>query len=153
MFKGDIMVIKSSPMGEFAARRLLQRRKKQKWHDKNYKRRMLRLREKYDPLEGAPQAKGVVIEKVAVESKQPNSAIRKCVRVSLIKNGKQVTAFVPGDGGLLFIEENDEVIIEGIGGAQKGPVGDLPGVRYRVVKVNGASLEALLAGKREKPMR
>ena len=30
-----------------------------------------------------------------VEAKQPNSAIRKCVRVQLIKNGKKVTAFVP----------------------------------------------------------
>ncbi|MDI6048191.1 hypothetical protein QLS28_16730, partial [Flavobacterium sp. LB3R18] len=32
---------------------------------------------------------------VCNESKQPNSAIRKCVRVQLIKNGKRVTAFVP----------------------------------------------------------
>jgi hypothetical protein len=30
-----------------------------------------------------------------VEAKQPNSAIRKCVRVQLVKNGKKVTAFVP----------------------------------------------------------
>ena len=30
-----------------------------------------------------------------VEAKQPNSAIRKCVRVQLIKNGKKITAFVP----------------------------------------------------------
>ena len=28
-----------------------------------------------------------------MEAKQPNSAIRKCVRVQLIKNGKKVTAF------------------------------------------------------------
>jgi small subunit ribosomal protein S23e len=34
-----------------------------------------------------------VLEKVGVEAKQPNSAIRKCVRVQLIKNGKKVTAF------------------------------------------------------------
>ena len=33
---------------------------------------------------------------VGVEAKQPNSAIRKCVRVQLIKNGKKVTAFVSG---------------------------------------------------------
>jgi small subunit ribosomal protein S23e len=41
-----------------------------------------------------------------VEAKQPNSAIRKCVRVQLIKNGKKITAFVPNDGerieGLIF---------------------------------------------------
>lgn len=34
-----------------------------------------------------------MLEKVGVEAKQPNSAIRKCVRVQLIKNGKKVTAF------------------------------------------------------------
>ena len=88
-----------------------------------------------------------------VEAKQPNSAIRKCVRVQLIKNGKQVTAFVPGDGGLLFTDEHDEVLIEGIGGAEGGAMGDLPGVRYRVTHVNGVSLLALLSGKKEKPMR
>lgn len=36
-----------------------------------------------------------MLEKIGVEAKQPNSAIRKCVRVQLIKNGKKVTAFVP----------------------------------------------------------
>ncbi len=41
-----------------------------------------------------------------VEAKQPNSAIRKCVRVQLIKNGKKITAFVPRDGCLNFIEVN-----------------------------------------------
>jgi len=39
-----------------------------------------------------------------VEAKQPNSAIRKCVRVQLIKNSKKITAFVPNDGCLNFIE-------------------------------------------------
>lgn len=41
-----------------------------------------------------------------IEAKQPNSAIRKCARVQLIKNGKKVAAFVPMDGCLNFIEEN-----------------------------------------------
>ena len=54
-------------------------------------------------------AQGIVLEKVGVEAKQPNSAIRKCVRVQLIKNGKKITAFVPNDGCLNFVEENDEV--------------------------------------------
>lgn len=56
-------------------------------------------------------AQGIVLEKVGVEAKQPNSAIRKCVRVQLIKNGKKITAFVPNDGCLNFVEENDEVKI------------------------------------------
>ena len=61
-----------------------------------------------------------------VEAKQPNSAIRKCIRVQLIKNGKKITAFVPNDGCLNFVEENDEVLIAGFG--RKGhAVGDIPG--------------------------
>ena len=142
-----------SPRGEFAASKLIRKRKKFRWKSTTYKRKILRLKEKYDPLEGAPQARGIVIEKVGIESKQPNSAIRKCIRVQLIKNGKQVTAFIPGDGGLLYIDEHDEVTIEGIGGAKGGAIGDLPGVRYRVVHINGVSLDAMLSGRREKKMR
>ncbi len=142
-----------SPMGEFAARPLLRKRKKFRWKKPAYKRRVLKLTRKTDPLEGAPQAKGIVLEKVGIESKQPNSAIRKAVRIQLSKNGKQITAFIPGDGGLKYIDEHDSVLVEGIGGAQGGPVGDLPGVSWRVVRVNGVSLESLIYGKKEKPIR
>ena len=41
-----------------------------------------------------------------IEAKQPNSAIRKCVRAQLIKNGKKIAAFVPRDGCLNFVDEN-----------------------------------------------
>jgi len=41
-----------------------------------------------------------------IEAKQPNSAIRKCVRVQLIKNGKKIAAFVPRDGCLDYCDEN-----------------------------------------------
>ena len=58
-----------------------------------------------------------------------------------------------GNGALNFIEEHDRVICEGIGGAKGRAVGDLPGVRWRVVTVNGVSLEALISGKKEKPLR
>ena len=58
-----------SPMGEFAARKLRFRRKKFRWSDKKYKTRVLKLKEKFDVLEGAPQARGIVIEKVGVEAK------------------------------------------------------------------------------------
>ncbi len=144
---------KKSPLGEFAARKLRLKRKRFRWSDSDYKRRMLRLDEKFDPMEGAPQARGIVLEKVGVESRQPNSAIRKCVRVQLVKNGKVVTAFVPGDGGLNFIDEHDEVIIEGIGGSEGRSMGDIPGVKYKVSMVNGVSLKMLLLGKKEKPRR
>ncbi len=139
--------------GLYTARKMREDRKKFRWSDRYYKRRVLRLKEKADPLEGAPQARGIVIEKVGIEAKQPNSAIRKCVKVQLIKNGRQVTAFAPGNNAISFIDEHDEVIIEGIGGRMGRSMGDIPGVRYKVVKVNGVSLQELIKGKIEKPMR
>ena len=143
----------SKTTGEFAARILVERRKQFRWSDMYYKRRMLRLDLKSDPLGGAPMARGIVLEKVGVESKQPNSAIRKCVRTQLIKNGRVVTAFLPGDGPLNVVDEHDEVVVEGIGGSRGGSMGDIPGVRWKVVTINGVSLKQLVLGKKEKPMR
>ena len=142
-----------SPKGKFAARKLSLKRKKKRWSDIYYKRRMLRLDVKSDPLEGAPMARGIVLEKVGRESKQPNSAIRKCVRTQLIKNGKVITAFLPGDGALNVVDEHDEVAVEGIGGSRGGAMGDIPGIRWKVVTVNGVSLKELVLGKKEKPLR
>ncbi len=139
--------------GEFAAKKLKRDRQRFRWKDEGFRRRALRLKEKHDPLEGAPRARGIVLEKVGVEAKQPNSAIRKCVRVQLVKNGKVVTAFCPGDGAINFIDEHDEVEIEGIGGAKGRAKGDIPGVRYKVVSVNGVSLEEVRTGRKEKPKR
>ncbi|MBO3799558.1 MAG: 30S ribosomal protein S12 [Candidatus Brockarchaeota archaeon] len=151
------MLLKQSPSGlgrgEFAARKLVLVHKKFRWSSRYYTKRVLRLKELYDPLEGAPMARGIVLEKVGIASKQPNSAVRKCVRVQLIKNGKEVTAFVPKDGALNFINERDEVIIAGIGGTLGRSMGDIPGVRYKVISVNGVSLDALLKGKKQKPTR
>ena len=143
----------SKPKGLYSARKLINNRKKLRWSKTKYKRKKLKLKQKVDPMEGSPQALGIVLQKVGRESKQPNSAIRKCVRVQLKKNGKTITAFLPGDGALNFIEEHDRVLVEGIGGAKGRAVGDLPGVRWRVVMVNGVSLKALISGKKEKPMR
>ena len=70
--------------------------------DKSYKKRALGNFYKTSPTGGSSHAKGIVLEKVGVEAKQPNSAIRKCVRVQLIKNGKKVTAFVPVRRYVLF---------------------------------------------------
>ena len=89
----------------------------------------------------------------------------------MIKNGKKITAFVPRDGCLNFIEvrfksvqstlymhahthfllqENDEVLVAGFG--RKGhAVGDIPGVRFKIVKVANVSLLALFKGKKERP--
>ena len=92
----------------------------------------------------------IILNFSGIESKQPNSAIRKCIKVQLIKNTKKITAFVPNDGCLNFIESNDEVLIAGFG--RKGrSKGDIPGVKFKVVKVSGTSLLALFKGKKEKP--
>ncbi len=133
-----------------ASKALKKRRHHGKWLDANYVRRTLQLQKKADPLEGASQAKGIVLEKVQLEAKQPNSAMRKCCKVQLIKNGRQVTAFMPRDGAQKLIDEHDEVLIESIGGCQGKSKGDIPGVRWQVIKVNGQSLDALLRGKLEK---
>jgi len=138
------------PRGLRTARKLKTHRREQRWHDNDYKKSHLGTRWKSNPFGGASHAKGIVLEKVGVEAKQPNSAIRKCVRVQLIKNGKKITAFVPWDGCLNFIEENDEVLVAGFG--RKGhAVGDIPGVRFKVVKVASVSLLALYSGKKERP--
>ncbi|MCS7128706.1 MAG: 30S ribosomal protein S12 [Sulfolobales archaeon] len=144
---------KKAPYGLYAARKLKRKRLKFRWSQREFKVRMLQLKRKADPLEGAPMARGIVLEKVGVESRQPNSALRKCVRVQLVKNGKIVTAFVPLDGGITYIDEHDEVIIEGIGGPKGKSLGDIPGVRYKIVKVNGVSLKAIWLGKKQKPVR
>jgi small subunit ribosomal protein S12 len=139
--------------GENAGSTLVKKRGQYRWSDRDYKRRMLKLKERSDPLEGAPQAKGIVIEKIGIEAKQPNSAIRKCVKLQLIKNGRQITAFAPGDGAINYIDEHDEVVVEGIGGRMGRSKGDIPGVRYKVVKVNGISLRELVKGRKEKAVR
>jgi len=136
-----------------AARKLKKSRKKQLWSDRYYKRRVLHLKEKSDPLGGVAQAKGIVIEKVGIEAKQPNSAIRKCVKIQLIRNGRQITAFTPGDNAIGFIDEHDEVVVEGIGGRMGRSYGDIPGVRFKVIKVNDVCLQELVRKKIEKPMR
>lgn len=137
------------PRGIRAGRKLKKRRREQRWADKGYKKAHLSSKYK-KPFAGTSHAKGIVVEKLGIESKQPNSAVRKCVRVLLKKNGKKIAAFVPNDGCLNFIDENDEVLVAGFG--RKGhAVGDIPGVRFKVVKVKGVSLKALYLHKKEKP--
>lgn len=84
---------KGKPRGLNAARKLRNHRREGRWADLHYKKRLLGTAFKSSPFGGSSHAKGIVLEKVGVEAKQPNSAIRKCVRVQLIKNGKKVTAF------------------------------------------------------------
>lgn len=57
---------------------------------------------------------------------------------------------VPNDGCLNYIDENDEVLLAGFGRKGKAK-GDIPGVRFKVVKVSGVGLLALWKEKKEKP--
>jgi|TARA_Y100000031_G_C8121311_1_gene338362 small subunit ribosomal protein S12 len=139
---------KSKGLG--SAKKLKGRRRASRWLHAQYKSRTLGLKVKSDPLEGSSQGKGIVLEKIQLEAKQPNSAMRKCVRVQLVKNSKQITAFVPGNEAIKLVDEHDEVVIECIGGAKGRSKGDIPGVRFQVIKVNDQSLNALLRGKVEK---
>ena len=145
------MAKKSRGLG--AGKKLRQRRTRSRWMKKDYVSRTLNLKKRSDPLGGSSQARAIVLEKKQVEAKQPNSAMRKCVVVQLTKNGRKVTAFAPGDGAIKKIDEHDEVIIECIGGSRGKSKGDLPGVRWQVIKVNDQSLDALVHGKIEKGRR
>ncbi len=139
--------------GLFTGKKLKDKRKRFRWNNKWFTRRRLNLKEKADPLEGASQAKGIILEKTEREAKQPNSAMRKCAKVQLKKNGKIITAFAPKDGAIKMMDEHDEVVVECIGGTMGRSKGDLPGVRWQIIKVNDQSLDALLKGKIEKGRR
>ena len=140
-------------MGLMNAYKIAKRRQKDRWKKRSYKMRKLKLKEKSDPLGRSWQAKGIVIEKFQKEAAQPNSAMRKCCKVQLVKNGIQVGAFIPGNLAQRFIDEHDEVIIERIGGKQGRSKGDIRGIRFQVIKVNDQPLARLVKGKIEKGRR
>lgn len=140
-------------MGLKNAIKKLNDRRKFRWKDHEFKQRVLDLYAKSDPLKGANQAKGIVLSKFQKEAKQPNSAMRKCCKVQLTKNGRQVSAFIPGNLAQKFVDEHDEVMIERIGGKQGRSKGDIPGVRYKVIKVNDQPLHRLVNGKIQKGRR
>ncbi len=138
------------PAGIRTGRKLRIHRRNQRWHDLECAKAHSVTAMKANPMGGSTMAKGIVLEKIGIEAKQPNSAIRKCVRVQLIKNGKMIAAFVPRDGCLNYVDETDELLIAGFGRSGHA-VGDIPGVRFKVVKVAGVSLWALYKEKKEKP--
>ncbi len=76
-------------------------------------------------LKGSPQASGTCTRVYTATPKKPNSALRKVARVRL-KNGMEVTAYIPGIGHNL--QEHSQVMIRG------GRVKDLPGVRYHLIR-------------------
>jgi len=77
-------------MGLKSAMKKVNDRKKFRWKDRQYKVQTLDLYAKSDPLGGANQAKGIVLQKVQKEAKQPNSAMRKCCKVQLTRTGNKL---------------------------------------------------------------
>lgn len=76
-------------------------------------------------LDSCPQRRGVCIRVYTTTPKKPNSAMRKVARIRLT-NGKEVNAYIPGEGHNL--QEHSIALVRG------GRVKDLPGVRYHVVR-------------------
>ena len=76
-------------------------------------------------LDACPQRRGVCVRVYTTTPKKPNSAMRKVARVRLT-NGKEVNAYIPGEGHNL--QEHSIVLVRG------GRVKDLPGVRYHLVR-------------------
>ena len=76
-------------------------------------------------LDSCPQRRGVCVRVYTTTPKKPNSAMRKVARVRLT-NGKEVNAYIPGEGHNL--QEHSIVLVRG------GRVKDLPGVRYHIVR-------------------
>ena len=85
----------------------------------------VRRKTKRPDLEGCPQKKGVCLQVMTRTPKKPNSALRKVARVRLT-NGREVTAYIPGEGHNL--QEHSIVLVRG------GRVRDLPGVRYHIIR-------------------
>ena len=82
-------------------------------------------RSKAPVLDSCPQRKGVCTLVKTMTPKKPNSALRKVARVRLT-NGKEITAYIPGEGHNL--QEHSIVLVRG------GRVRDLPGVRYHILR-------------------
>ena len=76
-------------------------------------------------LAACPQRRGVCTRVYTTTPKKPNSAMRKVARVRLT-NGKEVNAYIPGEGHNL--QEHSIVLVRG------GRVKDLPGVRYHIIR-------------------
>lgn len=82
-------------------------------------------RTKSPVLSACPFKRGVCLQVKTMTPKKPNSALRKVARVRL-SNGKEVTAYIGGEGHNL--QEHSIVLVRG------GRVRDLPGVRYHIVR-------------------
>jgi small subunit ribosomal protein S12 len=88
-------------------------------------RKVTNVKSKSPSLDSCPQRRGVCTRVTTVTPKKPNSAMRKVARVRLT-NGKEVNAYIPGEGHNL--QEHSIVLVRG------GRVKDLPGVKYHIIR-------------------
>jgi len=88
-------------------------------------RKHVKGKSKSPALNSSPQKRGVCVRVYTTTPKKPNSSMRKVARVRLT-NGKEVNAYIPGEGHNL--QEHSIVLVRG------GRVKDLPGVRYHVIR-------------------
>ncbi len=91
---------------------------------KNGRKKQYRKSKRPDLMK-CPQRRGVCLYVTTRTPKKPNSALRKVARVRL-SNGREVTAYIPGEGHNL--QEHNIVLVRG------GRVRDLPGVRYHIIR-------------------
>jgi small subunit ribosomal protein S12 len=103
-------------------------------------RKQLTSKSKSRALDACPQRRGVCLRVYTTTPKKPNSAMRKVARVRMT-NGKEVNAYIPGEGHNL--QEHSIVLVRG------GRVKDLPGVRYHVVRgaLDSAGVTGRLQGR------
>ena len=97
-------------------------------------------------LDSCPQKRGVCVRVYTTTPKKPNSAMRKVARVRLT-NGKEVNAYIPGEGHKL--QEHSIVLVRG------GRVKDLPGVRYHLVRgaLDSSGVEGRLQSRAKQPKK
>jgi small subunit ribosomal protein S12 len=103
-------------------------------------RKQLTSKSKSRALDACPQRRGVCLRVYTTTPKKPNSAMRKVARVRMT-NGKEVNAYIPGEGHNL--QEHSIVLVRG------GRVKDLPGVRYHIVRgaLDSAGVNGRLQGR------
>ena len=94
-------------------------------------RKKVTRKSKRPDLQSCPQKRGVCLQVMTRTPKKPNSALRKVARIRL-SNGREVTAYIPGEGHNL--QEHSIVLVRG------GRVRGLPVVRYQVIR---GTLDAL----------
>ncbi|KAL9642441.1 hypothetical protein ABK040_004800 [Willaertia magna] len=111
-------------MGIFSARKLKQKSKKKRNANKTS-----------NQQQATTHVSGIVKEMINIHVKSPNSGIKTCVKVELCKNKKEVLAFVPCDGGVLNLDENDSVLLE------KKKKKDVTNCHYFVIKFNHICLK------------